>query len=190
MSSIKPAAIISTVGACLGGAVAGCIGGPSLIKDGVQIGLGLGVKLAVANKAEQAVDGIAKKVSDGADGIAKKVSDGVDSAGRKVDAAIDKTQDRIFNAIERISDTWVTIMLCGYTWQIANYGANLNRLSFKEHCPAIFHNLDCVSLSATTFSINLVGVAVSTALIFKLKEMVYDEPRKRAAQINIQVKNA
>jgi hypothetical protein len=179
MSSIKPAAFISAVGAGVGAALGFAVAGPAGIKDGAQIGFGLGVKVAVTSKAEEAVDA-----------VAKKAEQGVDAAGRKVDAAIDKTHERVFNAIERVADTWATIMLCGYTWQIANYGANLNRISFKEHCPTILHNLDCISLSATTFSINLVGVAASAALIFKLKEMVYDEPRRRSAQINIQVKNA
>ena len=174
MSNIKPAAIISAIGAGIGSAIGFAVGGPGCIKDGAQIGFGLGVKVAVTSKAEQT-----------ADEIGKKVSEGIDSAGRKIDTMIDKTQDRVFSAIERVADTWATIMLCGYTWQIANYGANLNMLSFKEHCPSILHSFDCLSLSATTVSINLVGVAASAALIFKLKEMVYDEPRKRAALLNL-----
>jgi hypothetical protein len=99
--------------------------------------------------------------------------------GKKVENIVDAAQERLVGAVERVADTWATIMLCGYTWQIANYGANLHMATFREHCPSMFHSLDCVSLSATTLSINLVGVAASVALIFKLKEMVYDEPKRR-----------
>jgi hypothetical protein len=152
-NSIKPMAFLAGVGGVLGGAAGFFAGGPGLTADGAKIGLGLGVKVAAAQKAEE----------------------GIDAVGRKVENIVDAAQDRLIGAVEKIADTWATIMLCGYTWQIAHYGASLHMATFKEHCPGMFYSLDCLSLAATTFSINTVSTSASIALGMKMASIIKKE---------------
>jgi len=159
----KLAAITAAIGTGIGAVGGFLIGGPSMVPHGAKIGCGLGVKVAVVNKTAEAVDSLGNR--------ANRVMD-------KAERRLFRAQAKLFSAIERVADAWATIMLCGYTYQIANHGVHLNMATFKEHCPSVLHSLDCASLSTTTLSMNMVVVAASVALIFKLKEVVYDSPRR------------
>jgi len=151
---IQPTAIFTALGMGAGGIVGTFFGNPLA---GIQIGGGLGLKVGIANKAEQGIDE-----------VGKKVSEATDSLGRKIEVIIDRTNEKLVAVVERVADTWATIMLCGYTWQIATSAATANKLAMNTVCQSAWESLSCASMEATTLSINTVAIAASTALVFKL----------------------
>lgn len=165
---LGPTAILSTIGAGIGGALGFAVGGPSLAVDGAKIGLGLGIQVGVVNKAE-----------DTADKIGQKVSQGIDTAGRKVEQIADKAingmdvaQQKLMNTIESVAHAWSTIMLSGYAMQVAMNGVNQNMVNYNTFCKSTFDNLNCVSMTLTTFSLNTLVMASCAAVGVKIYRMV------------------
>ncbi len=156
MSSLKPTAIISAIGAGLGGVAAGCIVGPSAIVHGLKIGLGLGVQVGVINRAETAVDAV----------------------GERVNRIADTVEGKLVSTIENVAQTWSTLMLAGYAMQIALNGTQQALTNYNSHnCNAWNESLNCASLSMTTLSMNGAAIAIGLSLTLKVINMLHGKQR-------------
>lgn len=164
--SIRPTAILSTIGAGIGGVLGFALGGPAAIAEGAKIGLGLGIQVGVVNKAENTVDAVGHKLEEAAD---------------KVTSRMYSAQDRLLETIEDVAYTWSTLMLSAYTMQIAMNGVNQNMNTYKTFCNSTFDNMNCVSMTLTTISLNSLVITTCACMGMKvikiLMERKTNEPR-------------
>lgn len=166
--SIRPMAIISTVGAGIGGAVAMAVGGPACIAHGIKIGLGFGIQVAVVNKAEQTADKIGQKIETAAD---------------KAMAELYLAQKRMTDSIENVAHTWSILMLSGYAIQIALNGVNQSVLNYNTSCKSSFENLNCASMSLTTVSFNIIAISSGLCLGYKVFKMLTERRTECKQQV-------
>jgi hypothetical protein len=139
MSNIKPMAVISAVGAGIGGALGFAVAGPAGALVGAKAGGALGVQAAVVNKAEEGVDAVGRQVN---------------RLGNTANAAVERVADVAANAIQNIADVWSKLALAGYALQVGMGTLQQNMALHAQFCTSAFESLNCVSLSLTNISIN------------------------------------
>lgn len=154
-SYFKPTAVISSIGAGIGGAVGFVVGGPAMIVDGVKIGLGLGVQVACVQKTDQGIDAMGRKID------------------QITDRALSKMEEsnlKMVNTIHEVARIWSIIMLAGYAMRIAFDGVDRSGISYNlMACKYFYENLHCLSLSMTTLSLNgaISAIAIHLGLKFR-----------------------